>query len=496
MFSLRDSTGVSHGVGPFVLTLTGDRICAITRFEHNVLAPVVHVPVVGAGVEDVYRGASRVESRHAASGLGRLALTADRVGIEGGVGPGIGVEPVVHLAVGADVEDVLVSVGLHYGRQLGVGRHFRALTELGIDPAVVVVPGVDLAAELYREAIRSVREAGDRRYEGRWIGNLGGTPSYLGDSVEAESCYEEALAIAREVGDRRFEAMHLGNIADKDAKRGDFEKSRHRYEEALSIARSIGDRRIEGMCLANLGEAMATNGDSSGARDHFYLALGVAREAGDRHTEGYSLAQLGNVAFHLGDYSNAAATYQQSLNVVREIGDRRNESRSAGGLGNVALALGHFQEARGHLEEAMSIASAMGERRFEAQWSKSLGAVAAAEGKHSEAADDYLLSLVIARDVDTRDAGVLVGCSELAAQLHHQSEAAQLLAAVDHLVAGTGPTLCVADQARYDATVATCQARLGPEAFTAATALGGTLDWRSALEIASQTLGQRSDAGT
>lgn len=37
MFSLRDSTGVSHGVGPFVLTLTGDRICALTRFESSVL---------------------------------------------------------------------------------------------------------------------------------------------------------------------------------------------------------------------------------------------------------------------------------------------------------------------------------------------------------------------------------------------------------------------------------------------------------------------------
>jgi RNA polymerase sigma-70 factor (TIGR02960 family) len=32
-----DSSGVSHGVGLFVLTLTGDRICAATRFESSVL---------------------------------------------------------------------------------------------------------------------------------------------------------------------------------------------------------------------------------------------------------------------------------------------------------------------------------------------------------------------------------------------------------------------------------------------------------------------------
>jgi RNA polymerase sigma-70 factor (TIGR02960 family) len=34
---VRDSMGISHGVGLFVLTLTGDRICAMTRFENGVL---------------------------------------------------------------------------------------------------------------------------------------------------------------------------------------------------------------------------------------------------------------------------------------------------------------------------------------------------------------------------------------------------------------------------------------------------------------------------
>ncbi len=34
---VRDATGVSHGVGLFVLTLTDDRICSMTRFENTVL---------------------------------------------------------------------------------------------------------------------------------------------------------------------------------------------------------------------------------------------------------------------------------------------------------------------------------------------------------------------------------------------------------------------------------------------------------------------------
>jgi ketosteroid isomerase-like protein len=34
---LRDANGISHGVGLYVLTLTGDRICAMTRFDNGVL---------------------------------------------------------------------------------------------------------------------------------------------------------------------------------------------------------------------------------------------------------------------------------------------------------------------------------------------------------------------------------------------------------------------------------------------------------------------------
>jgi RNA polymerase sigma-70 factor (ECF subfamily) len=34
---LRAPTGIRHGIGLYVLTLTGDRICAMTRFENSVL---------------------------------------------------------------------------------------------------------------------------------------------------------------------------------------------------------------------------------------------------------------------------------------------------------------------------------------------------------------------------------------------------------------------------------------------------------------------------
>ncbi len=35
---LHSPTGIRHGTGVYVLTLAGDRICAMTRFDNSVLA--------------------------------------------------------------------------------------------------------------------------------------------------------------------------------------------------------------------------------------------------------------------------------------------------------------------------------------------------------------------------------------------------------------------------------------------------------------------------
>ena len=56
---LRAPTGIRHGIGLYVLTLTGDRICAMTRFDNSVLP--------GSG----YRDRSRADSQLQAVGRAR-----------------------------------------------------------------------------------------------------------------------------------------------------------------------------------------------------------------------------------------------------------------------------------------------------------------------------------------------------------------------------------------------------------------------------------------
>jgi hypothetical protein len=65
---LRAPTGISHGTGLFVLTLTGGRICALTRFDTSVL-PWFGLPrsLPGSRHDDSARGRHdgdrRVEDR-------------------------------------------------------------------------------------------------------------------------------------------------------------------------------------------------------------------------------------------------------------------------------------------------------------------------------------------------------------------------------------------------------------------------------------------------
>jgi hypothetical protein len=59
---LRAPTGIRHGVGLYVLTLTGDRICAMTRFENSVLPwfglpRSLPQPITSSGAVDARGGA-------------------------------------------------------------------------------------------------------------------------------------------------------------------------------------------------------------------------------------------------------------------------------------------------------------------------------------------------------------------------------------------------------------------------------------------------------
>ena len=88
---------------------------------------------------------------------------------------------------------------------------------------------------------QAAREAGDRRGEGKALGNLGNAYSDLGETHKAIDYYEQVLGIARETGDRRGEGNALHNRADELYKLGRRDEAIADAQAALAIFEEIED---------------------------------------------------------------------------------------------------------------------------------------------------------------------------------------------------------------------------------------------------------------
>ena len=163
-----------------------------------------------------------------------------------------------------------------------VAERANLLLELGIDEA-----RLGRAAEAtarFERALDHFREIGDRRGDGRALGNLGNAYADLGEPRRAIEHYEQQLTIAREIGDRESEGAALGNLGVAYADLGEPRRAIEHYEQLLAIAREIGDQRGEGNALGNLGNAYAALGEPQRAIGHY---RGVARDrARDRRPPG------------------------------------------------------------------------------------------------------------------------------------------------------------------------------------------------------------------
>jgi len=268
-----------------------------------------------------------------------------------------------------------------------------------------------------REAVRLVgwaaevaRAAGDRRWEGADLGNLGVAYATLGEVRRAIEYYEQALTISREVGERRAEGTILGNLGIAYADLRDARRAIEYYEQAIIIAREIGDRRGEGADLGNLGVAYKDLGEVRRAIEHYEQALAISREIGDRQMEGSALGNLGSAYATLGEVRRAIECYEQALDIRREIGDRRGEGADLGNLGLAYAVLGEVRRAIEYDEQALEIRREIGDRRSEGADLCNLGVAYATLGEVRRAIEYYKQALTVAREMrDGRIEGNAVG---------------------------------------------------------------------------------------
>src|SRR5687767_6816519 len=149
------------------------------------------------------------------------------------------------------------------------------------------------AIERYGEALRLMREAGDRRGEAMTLTNMGTVYNLLSEPQNALKHLDQALAVWRAISDRHLEAITLTIHGRVFYALGEPQKALESYGRALPVMRAVGDQSGEAGTFTLIGTVYRLLGEPQLALDHFAQALPVWRAVGDRRNEATVLNNMG-----------------------------------------------------------------------------------------------------------------------------------------------------------------------------------------------------------
>ena len=222
------------------------------------------------------------------------------------------------------------------------------------------------AIERYGEALRLMKEAGDRRGEAMTLTNIGSLYNFLSEPRNAVEPLDQALTLWRAISDRHLEAITLTIKGRVYFSLSDPQKALESYQLALPVMHAVGDQAGEATTFNQIGTVYKLFGEPQKALDHFLEALPLYRAIGDRRNETTVLNNMGTVYTLLGEYQKALHYLQQTLPVVREMGNRGGEAVALNNMGHVYNLINEWNKALEHLGPALKLAQDVGDRKTEA----------------------------------------------------------------------------------------------------------------------------------
>jgi len=243
------------------------------------------------------------------------------------------------------------------------------------------------AVERYAEALRLMREVGDKRGEAMTLTNIGTIYNLLGEPQKALEPLNQALTIWQALGDRHLEAITLSINGRVYYAVGDPQKALESYSLALPVMRAVGDQSGEAGTFTQIGSVYRLIGEPQKALDYFAQALPLWRALGDQRNEATVLNNMGTVYNLLGEPQMAFHYFQQVLPLVRAIGDRRVEGVTLSNIGSIYNLLGDPKNALKQLDQALTLARDSGDRRQEAVVLTHTGTAYSASGDQRKAVE-------------------------------------------------------------------------------------------------------------
>jgi non-specific serine/threonine protein kinase len=316
------------------------------------------------------------------------------------------------------------------------------------------------------------------------------------DYAVAREHHQRALALWRERDDPAGVAAALANLGNLASDQGDPDAARPLFEESLELRRRLGD--VAGIALLqnSLGSLAYNRRDFPAARAAYAESLARHVELGDGGSIALLHVSLGQVARATGDAEEAVVHGREGEARFRALGHRWGTSLALGLLGRLALDAGDAAGSDGYLEECVAILRALDDR-----WNLAVALLSQARAAHrrghrarAAALSREGLQLALAGRLLRH---VASGVEAVAAMLVEDAppgdvdrlqRGAALLGAAAVLRQRAGSAVLPADQATYDATVATYRQRLGDDRFESALAAGRDLTVEGAVAAADSLL--------
>ena len=202
-----------------------------------------------------------------------------------------------------------------------------------------------LAAGELQELVRSARQQGNRRVEGRGLIGLALVALYGDNDVpRASELAEEALSVIEPDDERsRYEAQSM--LSTIDWWRGRLGESGRRLEEMGEIARRLGRNDLEAYALACLGSVHSERGDVESASELAAAAMAAAERCGTLEARARALATHGQVETRHGNLQKAQAAFDEARALYEQIGSAADAAWMATRIGRMQLEAGDLDGA-------------------------------------------------------------------------------------------------------------------------------------------------------
>jgi two-component system, NarL family, sensor histidine kinase UhpB len=168
---------------------------------------------------------------------------------------------------------------------------------------------------------------------------------YLEDYTHALETYLQALKYIKETGDKYGESTLLHNIADIYGRQGDTALALNYHLRSLKMREEIGDKQAISNALNSLSIIYREKKDLDRAFEYGEKSLQLRREIGDKRGIAYALRNLGEAYLAKGDIAKALELGQQALQAGKQLGNPDIVEKSASMLQKIYEKLGKWKDA-------------------------------------------------------------------------------------------------------------------------------------------------------